>query len=254
VTQKERSRTKNLNKKNPYLSIIIPTKNEEGHLPRLLESIFEQTFKDFEVIIADANSTDRTREEALKYSTKIVPGGILSEGRNNGAKAAKGEILLFLDADTFLQKNDTLSRIVSGFEKNNFDFGSGFLIADSNKILNKVIYQGANLICFGSQKFDPKGYGGYMFSKTEIHNEIDGFRDVMPFEDQDYIRRAKKIGAKYKFLAKPSILVSTRRFDKEGIGHLTLKYVLLNLVNLKGKKKIKTDIVEYEFDIYKKSD
>ena len=87
------------------LSIIIPAYNEEKYLPRLLRCIKEQTYKDYEIIIADANSTDKTRQIAKKYGCKIAKGGLPAVGRNNGAKIAKGDILLFLDADAKFNKN-----------------------------------------------------------------------------------------------------------------------------------------------------
>ena len=77
-------------------SIIIPTYNEEEYLPVLLESIKKQDFDDYEVIVADANSTDRTREIAEEYGCIVVDGGLPGVGRNNGARVAKGEYLLFL--------------------------------------------------------------------------------------------------------------------------------------------------------------
>ena len=43
------------------LSIIIPTYNEEEYLPTLFESMKKQNFEDYEIIVADANSTDRTK-------------------------------------------------------------------------------------------------------------------------------------------------------------------------------------------------
>lgn len=57
------------------LSIIIPTYNEEEYLPKLLEGIKSQDFEDYEIIVADANSTDKTREIAEVYGCKIVDGG-----------------------------------------------------------------------------------------------------------------------------------------------------------------------------------
>ena len=87
------------------LSIIIPTKNEEYYLPKLLESIKRQDYKNYEIIVADAGSKDKTRDVARKSGCKVVKGGLPSIGRNNGAKYAKGELLLFLDADTVLPEN-----------------------------------------------------------------------------------------------------------------------------------------------------
>ena len=87
----------------PKLSIIIPCKNEEEQLPKLLASIKRQTFTDYEIIVADAHSKDRTREIAESFGARVVEGGMPGPGRNKGALQAQGTHLLFLDADvTFL--------------------------------------------------------------------------------------------------------------------------------------------------------
>jgi glycosyltransferase involved in cell wall biosynthesis len=57
------------------LSIVIPTLNEEKYLPRLLQSLDCQTIKDFEIIVADANSRDATRQVAAEHGCRIVAGG-----------------------------------------------------------------------------------------------------------------------------------------------------------------------------------
>ena len=85
------------------LSIIIPTKNEEKYLPNLLRSIKKQTFKDYEIIVADNNSKDKTKKIAKRYGCKIVKGGLPGKARNQGAKFAEGDILLFLDSDPELK-------------------------------------------------------------------------------------------------------------------------------------------------------
>ena len=77
------------------LSIIIPTYNEEEYLPKLLYSIKEQEFKDYEIIVADAGSVDRTREIAESNGCKVIEGGLPAVGRNNGAKIAKGKYFYF---------------------------------------------------------------------------------------------------------------------------------------------------------------
>ncbi len=84
------------------LSIIIPTYNEEEYLPYLLRSIEAQSYTDFEVIVADNGSTDTTAKLATDSGARVVSGGNPAEGRNSGAAAAKGENLLFLDADVIL--------------------------------------------------------------------------------------------------------------------------------------------------------
>ena len=95
-------------------SIIIPTYNEEEYLPILLKSIKKQDFNSYEIIVADANSTDKTREIAEEYGCRVVDGGLPAVGRNNGAKVAKGEYLLFLDSDLELTE-DYLRNVIYEF-------------------------------------------------------------------------------------------------------------------------------------------
>ena len=102
------------------LSIVIPTMNEEEVLPKLLASIKSQDFDDYEIIISDNFSKDRTREIAESYGARVVDGGMPGPGRNRGAEAAKGDKLLFLDADVIMPHEKFLSNIVlhlSSFQK-----------------------------------------------------------------------------------------------------------------------------------------
>ena len=86
----------------PRISVVIPSLNEEKYLPILLESLKNQTFKDYEVIVADAGSKDQTIEIAKTYGAKVVAGGMPGPGRNRGAEAATGEFLFFFDSDVVL--------------------------------------------------------------------------------------------------------------------------------------------------------
>lgn len=99
-----------LNKK---VSVIITTKNEENVLERLLVSIKKQNYKNFEIIIVDNKSTDKTKIIAKKFSKKVYDfGPERSAQRNFGAQKAKGDYLLFLDADMELS-----SKIISSCVK-----------------------------------------------------------------------------------------------------------------------------------------
>jgi hypothetical protein len=84
------------------VSVIIPALNEEKYLPRCLESLTRQSRKDqFEIIVVDGGSKDRTVEVAKDHADKVMvepsPVGV---ARNLGAKCAEGKILAFIDADT----------------------------------------------------------------------------------------------------------------------------------------------------------
>lgn len=92
----------------PKVSVIVPARNEEACLGTCLESLVAQTGLDFEIIVVDDHSTDRTREIATSFkSVRVIEAGPLPKGwtgKNNavaaGAREAKGEWLLFTDADT----------------------------------------------------------------------------------------------------------------------------------------------------------
>lgn len=90
----------------PKFSIVIPVHNVEKYLKRTLDSVFNQTYQDFEVIVVNDGCTDKSMEIAKKYKTKIIDHkqvGV-SEARNIGEKEAKGEYLLFLDSDDYWDK------------------------------------------------------------------------------------------------------------------------------------------------------
>lgn len=87
----------------PKFSIVIPVYNVEKYIKRTLDNVFNQTYKDFEVIIVNDGCTDKSIELAKNYKVKIVNDkhvGV-SEARNIGQKYAKGEYLLFLDSDDY---------------------------------------------------------------------------------------------------------------------------------------------------------
>ena len=87
----------------PLVSVVITTKNEEKNIENCLQSIRRQTFKDIELIVVDNFSEDKTAELAEKYHAKVYfEGNERSAQRNYGAKVARGEYLIYLDADMIL--------------------------------------------------------------------------------------------------------------------------------------------------------
>lgn len=83
------------------VTIIMPARNAEGCIGTALESLRAQTYEDFELLVVDNGSTDRTGEIATKYADRVIREGKpgLSNARNAGIQAASGEILAFTDAD-----------------------------------------------------------------------------------------------------------------------------------------------------------
>ena len=93
----------------PFVSIIIPAKNESKLLPQCLEALLQQDYpKDrYEIILVDNGSTDNTVEVAKQYGAKvsIQPKLNISELRNHGSDVARGSILGFIDADIVVEKD-----------------------------------------------------------------------------------------------------------------------------------------------------
>ncbi len=89
-----------------FVSVIIPAFNEEKFIEQCLLSVKNQTFKQLEIIVVDDGSKDRTVEISKKYADFVINQNHLGCGRarNAGAKAASGEILVFIDADMRLHE------------------------------------------------------------------------------------------------------------------------------------------------------
>ena len=91
----------------PKFSIIIPVYNVEKYLKKCLESIKNQSYKDYEVIIVNDGSTDKSKDILDEYDYKVInqKNQGLSVARNNGVKKAKGKYLIFVDSDDYIEKD-----------------------------------------------------------------------------------------------------------------------------------------------------
>ncbi len=235
---------------NAPISIIIPALNEEKYLPVLLASIKNQSMQPAEIIIADAGSTDRTKKIAEEYGCRIVKGGYMPIGRNNGANAAKEDILLFLDADTAIPHR-FLERNLKEFNERHIDAATCYTSAAG---LSPFDAFGTNLINWYylfTERFRPHCYGYCIFARKSLHEKIKGF-DEQAFvgEDQDYIYRAGKVG-KFRVLRSEKVTASFRRFAEEGRFKTTLKYLIIEL-HILFFGRIHTKIFQFNVGVHKK--
>ena len=231
------------------LSIIIPTLNEEKYLPLLLESIKRQDFKDYEIVIADAGSKDKTIEIAKKYGCKITKGGLPAEGKNRGAGAAKGEFLLFLDADTVLPPQ-FLKNAISEFQKRKLDIGSFRLLSyEDNKLFQLGLYLFYNFPIVLLEKILPHAATGILVKK-KIFEKVKGFDTTVKLaEDHHLARRIKKIGGSCGIIRSAVLFTSDRRFREDGLLRTSLKYLFCELYMI-FRGPVRSDIFEYKFDHY----
>lgn len=226
------------------LSIIIPTLNEERHLPKLLDSLKKQDFKGYEIIVADFNSKDKTRQIAKKYRCKIAKGGLPAAARNNGTKIAKGDMLFFIDADCIIQK-PFLRKSMNEIKSKNLDAAGCYARPIISKFSDEAIFSLFNLWICITQFFYPNAAYG-IFCKKELHKKIGGFNESIKLsEDMDYAKRAGRHG-KFRILTNAKIYASVRRFDEEGRIRLIAKLLLSGIYRaLFGE--IRKDIFKYRF-------
>lgn len=237
------------------LSIVIPTKNEEKYLPKLLETIKKQTFSDYEIIVADNISKDRTKEIAKEYGCKVVRGGLPGKARNLGAKASKGNIVLFLDADTELKNKDFLEKAIDEFERRRLDAAAPLMILQGKKFDRLYFDFWNKLTKLFQYSLTPFAGGWCIFVKKELHKKINGFDERITLgEDSDYIQRLVKhrpFRVKFRVLKSVKINVSARRLEKEGHLKVAIQGVGTGLHwALLGKDR--KNKFNYEFDIYDK--
>jgi len=230
----------------PFLSIIIPTKNEEKNLPKLLDSIKSQTFSDYEVIIADAASEDRTREIATEFGAKVTEGGLPGPGRNNGAKAAEGSILLFVDADVVLAEPDFLQANLDEMKDRGVNVATTLVKPISDSYLDKAMHEVYNAFAVGIERVKPHAPGFCIFVKKHVHDDIGGFDEEVVFaEDHEYVQRAVKEGYRFRVLRSVPISVSVRRLEKDGRLGIAFKYAMAEL-HMMTKGPFKEMPYEYE--------
>ncbi len=227
----------------PHLSVIIPTKNEQDYLPRLLESLKKQTYTHYKIIVADADSTDNTRQIAREYGAEIVPGGLPFAGRNNGAeKAIKDgtDLLVFIDADIILPHEDFLHKAIAEFYARKLDIAGTmqvpYDIVDgkvriSHNFTYHLIYRSANIAMLAFEKTKKPMFQVCMFVKPIVHQTIGGFKPLEFAEDSFYARQARQAGFNFGILRRPGkVLISPRRYRNKGFFKSGAPYFLANYV------------------------
>jgi rSAM/selenodomain-associated transferase 2 len=218
------------------ISIITPILNEEKQITRFLNNLnYLQGI--FEVVLVDGESSDNTIDKAAKSIENFNhPIKLLSskQGRaiqmNKGAKAAKGDIFLFLHSDCQIPK-DALHIIENKISKQTL-IGGGFkhTFSNSNMIL-KLISTFGNIRASLSQIF----YGDFgFFLRNDIFNKIGGYDETSFLEDVDLCKKAKRHGKLCQI--NRYIWVSPRRFLAQGKATILIAYVAavsLNFLSLK---------------------
>lgn len=235
----------------PAISVVIPTLNESDYLSKTLESVLRKANQpnSLEVLVIDAGSTDGTLESIkdLQVQTFVEPSFIFKKYKslNLGLKKAKGDTVVFLDADTELPDAfDTLiyqclskPGVVAGaFE---FSFSSKSLMLQLLEWLNRLRYR------FGQMYYGDQA----IFCRRETALKIGGVPEMDLMESAYFCKRLKKEGK--LCLVTEAIKTSPRRFNEHGFLKISwfdftmwLRFILKLPVEQYGKKYWRLNMVE----------
>lgn len=180
------------------ISVIIPAFNEEKHLGVCLESVrsaieaLAQPGLDSEVIVVDNNSNDRTSEIAERGGAAVVfePHQQIGRARNVGARAASGDWLLFIDADSQLRAH-SLAEMLDCIKSDRY-CGGGCLIA-----IDRAPRAAHLMVGLWNWISSRTGWaaGSFLFCRADAFAEIHGFSDSLyAGEEIDLSRRLKRWG------------------------------------------------------------
>ena len=208
------------------ISVIIPTYNESKYIGGTLKALKEQSFKDIEVILADDNSDDGTREIAKRVypSIKISNHKRIGPTKsfNVAAKDAKGDLLVFIDADTEVTKN-MLASYYNAFGESDIVAATGPIIPLEKTTF--AIRMGFSVVSVGIVRVllamgMPSLIGSNTAVRADAFKKVHGFNTSLhTYYDWDLSKRLGKIG-KITFVKGAIAKTSVRRVKKWGV----LKY------------------------------
>jgi glycosyltransferase involved in cell wall biosynthesis len=239
----------------PRVSVVIPAYNEATYIDRLLGALAKQDFKNFEVIVSDAESKDGSKQTADSFKDKLgikfieAPPKGPAFGRNQGAKHARGEWLLFLDADVDLPDPDFIEKLLKKSEARGWQTSSAQLKVMPGSLLGKIGHNQAYMNLMAHTKH-PIFQGYCMFTKREIFEKLNGFNEKIKYgEDNDYATRAAPYG--FGFVRGVSYLVDPRRYQQEGL-KLLFKNTSHELYRLTHGFSFEKNTADYRFGEHRK--
>ena len=207
-----------------WLSVIIPTLNEEKFIGSRLENLGEVfPRKDVEVIVADGGSGDGTREAVRRYpGVKIVSS---APGRgpqlNRGAAEARGDVLLFLHADACLPAG--AGELIRRASREKGTAGGCFQIKTIPPPGKGRLFRLLLKTADWRSRFSRFPYGDQaVFVKRTVFERMGGFRNYPIMEDLDFSKRLRRVGKIVRI--KEPVQVSGRRWDKN---------IVVNFIKLK---------------------
>lgn len=214
------------------LRVVIPAKDEEGYLRNILCQLKDQDYQKFEVVVSDGSETSIVKNICSEFKITTVLGGLPGEARNNGAATFTGKYILFLDADVSIN-NRFISNALQAIKTNKADCMSfGFVPENPTILMNLIHWFGTLSFSFMTKIGLAHGIGGAILVRNKIHKEVQGFDEsIYIAEDHNYVANVAKYG-RYVFNSQLKVKLSTRRFKKEGVFLLCVKYFIIGMHRL----------------------
>ena len=215
------------------VSFIVPAWNEELLLPRALEAIHRAARHaelDYEVIVSDDASTDRTPDIALAHGARVVTCNNRQIGatRNCGARVAEGNLLFFVDADTLVTP-ETIRGAVEAVE-NGATYGGADITWDgpipfmSRAMLRATLF---------SYRFFKLAAGAFLFCTREAFDRVNGFDEtIFATEEYDLSRRLAKVG-RYVWL-RQQVVTSGRKLRAHSFAELLRESIQMSMGGMKS--------------------
>ena len=192
----------------PKVSVIIPTYNREEFITETINSVLNQTYKDFEIIVVDDGSTDNTKQklESFKLKIKLIEqkNSERAIARNNGVRNSKGEYLAFLDSDDVWIKNKLEKQVELLDSKPEviLTYGQSLRINEHGQ---KIKIAKRQIEGYSGEVFENLLLRNFIASPTpiirrEYFDKTEGFQTkYIPYEDWEFWLRFSLLGKFYFF-------------------------------------------------------
>ena len=230
------------------VSIIIPVYNIEKYIKKCVKSLLEQTYQNFEIIIINDGSTDRSGEiceqckecdSRIKVIHKNNTG--VSEARNIGIQKAQGDFIVFVDGDDYVS-GDYISILLEGILIDNVDlFCADFFIVNEGNAVTHSLNTNESIVLSRNQAIDMLGdkryFQGYLWNKIFIRqvildNNIFFHKDIKIWEDMlfclEYIKCINRIG----YIKKPIYYYVQRDYSAVNSPNTWLSFGYLDSIKL----------------------
>lgn len=208
----------------PDLSIVIPAYNEAAFIATTLEAVLETTQRysgQAEVIVVDNNSTDETGEIAQSFKVRVVFESLnqIARARNAGAQAARGEVLIFLDADTLIF-GDILERVAE-LHASGTVIGGGAWVEPDTGLLGRLIFKYLVNYPLALRNLTP---GPFLFCDRLAFEQVGGFdQELYAAEEFSLAKRLQAVGQRLgkdwriiKYSRGHRLVTSGRKFKRFG--------------------------------------